>query len=79
MMKRYCIGCVHLWFEGKQISHGSEYTGSWTSEQASIACQLGRWKTHLEEGPIDFDLEKAMESAQTCPDYKERPAPDVEA
>jgi hypothetical protein len=69
---KYCIGCVHLMFQDKSMGYGTAQTGSWTREDAAIACAKGHWKTHLEEGPIGFDFEKAMETAETCPDFQER-------
>jgi hypothetical protein len=73
---RYCIGCVHLKFDDKEMSSGSTMTGSWTREEAAVACAKWHWKYHLTEGPMGFDFESAMEHAHTCADFQERPSPD---
>ena len=71
---KYCIGCVHLYFKGKEMGCGSEWTGSWTAEDAAIACEKGHWSVSVEDGyRLGFDFEKAMETADTCSDFKERP------
>lgn len=70
--QRYCIGCVHLSYEGKQTGCGSTYTGEWTMEEASMRCGKGYWKHYLSVGEVGFDFEKAMEHAGTCCDYQER-------
>lgn len=72
---KYCIGCKHLCYQPKVMGYGSEWTGSWTREDAAIACGKGHWETHVTEGPFGFDFAKAMETAETCPDFEERPTP----
>lgn len=72
----YCIGCVHLKYADKLKPGGDSQTGSWTVEEAAMLCSLGRWKTHLRADVQLFDFAKAMESAETCPQYEERPGPD---
>ena len=72
---KYCIGCIYLQYSDKDVAIGSSQTGSWTVEEASLKCARGHWQEYLEPGAVTFDLAKAMEAAETCPDFKERPAP----
>jgi hypothetical protein len=69
---KYCIGCVHLYFEPKVMGYGSTMTGSWTREEAALSCSRGHWREHLQDGPLPIDLERAMETAETCADFSER-------
>lgn len=73
---KYCIGCVHLSYADKEMGANSTMTGAWTMEEASMRCGNGHWKVYLVEygGTPMFDLEKAMETADTCPDFSERPS-----
>lgn len=72
---KYCIGCKHLRYEDKEMSHGSTYTGAWTAVDAALSCGKGHWTFYLRQGPIEFDFENAMRHAATCNDFEERPAP----
>lgn len=70
---KYCIGCKFLKYSEKQMSCGSSWTGQYTSEEASMSCAKGKWRSYLDEYSGLFDLEKAMEAAETCPEFDWRP------
>jgi hypothetical protein len=73
---KYCIGCIHLRYDDKEMAAGSSWTGAWTDQEAAISCGKKHWQMYLREGPIGgFDMENAMRHAATCNDYEERPAP----
>lgn len=72
---KYCIGCVHLRYEDKQMGTGSSWTGSWTAEEASMQCGKGHWRHYLDSGGVGFEFEQAMQHAETCADYQERELP----
>ena len=73
MNQRYCIGCERLQYTAKRMAAGGTYTGAYTAADASMSCKEGHWKSYLSEydGGM-LDLERAMEHAATCPDFKER-------
>jgi hypothetical protein len=74
---RYCIGCSHLRFVKPRRASGSDVTGSWTVEDARLACAKGHWYRAMTDYAAvgGAELEALMELAQTCADYKERPTP----
>lgn len=77
--RRYCIGCIHWSFE-----QGSE-SQVWSSVTidegypAYLSCDRGHWATLNTDVIMQSDIERAMEKAQTCPDYSERPPPKGDA
>ena len=77
MSRRYCIGCVHLQFTaGSSATQYSELTFE-PSTHAQFHCKRGHWERRgLDLNDADQqDVESAMDKAQTCPDYSERPPP----
>lgn len=69
---KYCIGCKNLHFQDKRIGSGSTMTGAYTISEAAMFCNKGHWKRYLDDGAVCLDLERAMESAETCADFQER-------
>lgn len=73
---KYCIGCIHWHFShGEHEPDYSTRTGGWDTP-AHLSCKKGHW------GDLDLDevsqpdIERAMEKAETCPDFSERSLPD---
>jgi hypothetical protein len=56
------------------MNHGSTLTGSWTVDDAALACNKDHWRQYLSEDEKrwQFDLEAAMETAEICRDFEER-------
>jgi len=74
-VSRYCIGCIHWSFtKGEEGRSYSTMTAD-SAIPASMACAKKHW-AELDLNEIyQSDIEKAMEKANSCADYIERPAP----
>lgn len=72
---KYCIGCIHLRYEPAEDGyHYSDLT--WDSgSPAEMACQRSHWAQVLNSDFTQEDLQRAMEMAEKCPDFSERPLP----
>lgn len=70
---KYCIGCEHLCFDAGDRGYDTECTAGIGAEAASLACAKGYWHEYLYDDL--FDVERAMQRAETCKDYKERKQP----
>jgi hypothetical protein len=74
---KYCIGCKHLKFDRGSPGYDTDCTAGIGAEEASIACGRDHWTQYL-YGDDLFDVEQAMQAAETCADYQERaPAKDT--
>jgi hypothetical protein len=54
--------------------YDTEFTGGIGASEAELACALGHWRRELYSGGDLPDIEKAMQAAETCPDFAERAA-----
>lgn len=72
---KYCIGCEHWSFESASDPYHYSTLTSSDGTPASMSCAKGHWRyLELEESFKQSDLEKAMETAESCPDFSERSA-----
>ncbi len=72
---KYCIGCIHLNFRPRENPWGwTEETGTLGGEDAQFACSKGYWAEDIVDGTNLVDIQKAMERAESCGDFVERPA-----
>lgn len=70
---KYCIGCVHLRYDpGSDGYCYSTYTQD-PGSPPELACQKKHWEARLRDNFSQEQFQKAMESAETCPDFQERP------
>jgi hypothetical protein len=75
MARRFCIGCAHWSFtKGERGQVYSTMTAD-SDIPASMACGMGRWADLDLTEIYQSDIEEAMERANDCSDYSERPAP----
>jgi len=71
---KYCIGCIHLDYDpGKDAHSWSELTYE-PAVPPGMACLKGHWEARLDLEFTQADLQAAMESAEDCEDFEERPA-----
>ena len=71
--KRYCIGCVHMYYRQHFDGYmGSEWTGRYGEENAALLCKRGHWEKELEGGRGEFPIGQLMGMARRCEDYEER-------
>lgn len=47
-------------------------TGTYGENDTELSCVKGHWLVCLDDESRLFDLEKAMETAEHCPDYQDR-------
>jgi hypothetical protein len=70
---KYCIGCIHLsYWRASDPYYYSEMTNS-NGSPAELACAKGHWKAELSEEITQSRFQSAMEKADTCADFSERP------
>jgi len=72
---KYCIGCTHFYYDPG--SAGYHYS-SWTHDSGTVpsaSCKRMHWSAELDEGFTQEKFQKAMEQAETCPDFEERAEP----
>ena len=69
---KYCIGCVHLDFNNADPGWSTECTAGIDKRDAEFACGKGHWRRDVNEYEGLNPIEKAMQQAETCPDYTER-------
>lgn len=70
---KYCIGCVHCVFESGSRGYSSTFTHD-PSEDAKLFCAAEHWRVEMKE-TTQAAFARFMESAETCADFTERPAP----
>lgn len=75
---KYCIGCVHLHFTPAYAGWSTDCTAGIDAEDASLSCRHGHWKKDLNGDDDLFNIEAAMQMAETCPDFHERTADQVD-
>jgi hypothetical protein len=77
---KYCIGCVHLDLTPRDPGRmGSTWTGVYGDEEAATFCKKDHWRVEMGTDATLEDFQRAMEKAETCPDFEERSAPDTGA
>ncbi len=70
---KYCIGCIHLRYDpGSDGYHYSSWTHS-PGSKPELACRKHHWMAELEESFSQQAFQQAMEKAETCADFSERP------
>jgi hypothetical protein len=73
---KYCIGCKHLNFFRADPGYDTECTAGIGAHEASLACAKGHWHEEItENGDLPF-IERAMQKAETCPDFSQRAGAD---
>jgi len=76
---KYCIGCVHFHLTPSTPTYHYSSTTWERGEDAALFCQRGYWRTQMHADATREQFERAMQSAQTCGEYEERPPPQPSA
>lgn len=69
---KYCIGCKHLNFYPRVPGDWTEATGTYGANEAEMFCSKGYWREEMGPEATLENFQRAMEKADTCPEFSER-------